>query len=62
VKNICCVIIRSFTAEGDGKSIMEVWNERGSSGIIDVVNAIGVADCLSKLIASNRRKFNCPVV
>jgi len=41
---------------------MEVWNERGSSGIIDVVNAIGVADGLSKLIASNRRKFNCPVV
>jgi len=42
-----------FTAESDGKSIMEEWDEKGSLGIT-LVNAVGITACLSKLIASKQ--------
>jgi hypothetical protein len=51
-------IIGSFNAEGDGKSIIDGWNEEGSLRIKDVVNAVDITDCLSKLIASVQGSLN----
>ena len=50
-KSLVCIIIRSFTTEGDGKSIMEEWNEKGSLWITDLVSVVGIPDCLSKQVA-----------